>query len=360
VKRFLATFSVLLAVALASTGCNISSSSSVAARVNSSVITTAKLDALMAELKGDSALLCLGGGVSHTTGNGTGTWSEAYAGYVLAQLIKFEVLRNVVVAHHLSEPASDMSAAKAQVEADLAQATRSGCTGTGSQAIADAGATFRSDLVANQLDDDAYSAYLAGTSLQSATLASWEQAHRAALAESCTSVIQVSTEALARKLAAAIRGGASFAAEATSHSQSSGTGAGGALGCILESQWAAGLGPKVAALSVGAVSAPVSYESGWLLFLVTRRVTEPLPGVLNLLTTSELNAFDQHYAGALGAAHVTVSPLYGTWHLVVSKAGVDVSIVPPSHRACTYAPQAADAGCPTTSPASTSGSAGAG
>jgi hypothetical protein len=350
VKRSLATFSVLIAVALAATGCNSSSTSSVVAKVNSTSITTGTLDSVMSALKGDSALLCASKLGTHpvTTGVAAGTWNSTYAGFVLEQLIKFEVLAQLVAAHHLYVPGSDLSAAKTEAEAGLQTAGATGCTGTAT-AVDDAGTVFETAYVRNQLYEDAYAAYLAGISLKPAVLKSWEQAHQGATLESCTSVIQVATESLAVKLEAAIRGGASFATEANTNTQSTGTGKGGVVGCVLEKQWSAGLGPTVSALQVGVVSQPVHYQSSWLLFLVTKRVPEPLDGLLAILQIDESARFNQQYATAFTRANITVSPVYGTWRVAVSKAGISASLVPPSDKACAYSPAASAAGCvPTT------------
>lgn len=349
-KRLLAPLAVLLAVALGATGCNLASTPSVAARVDGANITTANLDSILSTLKSDHAFLCLSGAGSNvpTTGAGTGTWNEVYAGSVLAQLVKFEVLRQLVAAHHLYVPSNDLTVAAAEVESAMSQTGETSCSGTPQTALQTAGTTFETALLDNQLDQDAYSAYLAGTSLHPAALASWERSHPTSTDESCTSVIQVTSKSVAVKLDRAIRAGASFAAEATKYTTNTGTGKGGAVGCVLEQSWVAGLGPIVAALRVGAVSAPVSYQSGWLLFLVTSRVPEPTSGLATLLGEEESSSFNRQYAVALTHDHITVSPAYGRWSVVVTKTGFEVSIVPPGDKACAYALSASAAGCTTT------------
>jgi len=348
VKRFVAT-SCLLLVALVSAGCNVSSSTSAAARVNASTITVTKLNEMMTALKGDAEFLCLSGAGAKpiTTGAGTGTWNEEFAGYVLTQLIKFSLLQQMVAARHLVVPAADLSDAKTEVESAIQGAGQTGCSGTPATAINDAGAVFQTALLDNQLDQDAYSAYLAGTSLDPAALASWGQSHQTITAESCTSVIQVSSNSLARKLETAIRGGVSFAKEADRYNAQNTTGKGGEVGCVLEQQWVGGLGPTVSGLQVGVVSRPVSYQSAWLLFLVTKRVAEPADGLLAILEQHEATSFNQQYGKVLSDAHVTVSPVYGTWKRTRSSAGIALSIVPPSSKACAYALSTASNGCAT-------------
>lgn len=360
-KRFIVTFSVLVALAVVASGCNVSSTPPVAGQVDGASITTAKLDGLMQALKSDGPLLCLSGDGKNpiTTGAGTGTWNEAYADYVLAQLIKFQVLENLVVARHVYVPGSDMSVAKAQIAASLTGDSAAGC-GNAATALAQAGSTFQDDLVANQLNIDAYSAQLAGTSLQPGMLASWEQAHPGSIMQSCTSVIQLSSHSEAIKIAAAINAGANFATEADAHTQATSTAKGGVVGCVLEKQWTGGLGPTVAALPLSKVSSPVHFGAGWLLFFVSKRIRVPPPAVLSVLASDEMTAFGARYAAALSTAHVMVSPVYGSWLVAVSKAGVNVTIVPPSDKSCAYSLAATAAGCATTTTSTISGTAPAG
>jgi parvulin-like peptidyl-prolyl isomerase len=349
VKGFLATSCVLLALAIVASGCNVASTPSVAARVNSSTITTADLNGMMTALKGDPDCVCSGGPAAPppTTGVGTGTWNAAFAGYVLTQLIKFSLLHQLVTARHLQVLSTDQNTAKAEVESAIEATGQTKCSGTVASAVGNAG-SFQTALLDNQLDQDAYSAFLAGASLQPASLARWERIHRSSATQSCTSVIGVSTQALALAIAKAIRAGSSFASEATKNSRLSGTGPGGDVGCVLPGTLPSGLGTVVANLKIGAVSKPVDYDGGWLLFSVRKRQLEPTVDVVPLLNQLEVTAFNAEYAKALGAAHISVSPAYGTLQRKVEQGGISLAIVPPSTKACAYALSGTAAGCPTT------------
>ncbi|HXY42667.1 MAG TPA: peptidylprolyl isomerase [Acidimicrobiales bacterium] len=370
-KRFLAAVCALALLGLGSAGCNTSSISSIpasAAHVGGSDITTASLDAAMEDLQADSGYLCQGGaGVDVVTaGVGTNTWNATFADYVLTQLVKYRILTEMVDARHLGTPLSDANLARAEAENAVAEnlsvleQESVTCQGTPETIIDGLGtspSSFGAALISNQIHEDVYSAYLAGTSLQTASLASWERAHPASTTQSCTSVIGVASESLAIRIQTAVLAGSSFAAEANRYSQNTGAGRGGVVGCVLESQWTGNLGPVVAALKVGVVSRPVRYENGWLLFEVTKRQLEPTADVIPAIDQLELPAFEAQYSEALAAAEVTVSPAYGSVERKAVKGGYTLAIVPPSDKACAYALSAGAAGCPATS-TSANGSSG--
>ncbi len=258
VKRFLAALPALLVIALVSAGCNASSVPSAAAHVGTAAISTTQLDAAMTDLRSDPQYLCQGGAGTApvTKGVGTNTWNSTYSDFVLTQLIKFKILDQMVAAHHLSVPASEAAVATTEAENSVAQnlsilqqqSPPVTCPGTPASIIESLGPAFRDALIGNQMNEDAYSAYLAGASLQPAALARWKEAHPASTTQSCTSVIEVASAKEATAIAAAVRAGASFATEADKYSQNTGTGKGGVVGCVLESQWTGTLGPVVAGL----------------------------------------------------------------------------------------------------------------
>jgi parvulin-like peptidyl-prolyl isomerase len=231
------------------------------------------------------------------------------------------------------------------------------CPGTAATIISGLGPSFHTALLDNQVNQDLYSAYLAGVSLQPDALASWERSHAAAATQSCTSVIEVATDKVALKIEKAVINGASFATEATTYSQNSGTGSGGAVGCVLESQWTGDLGPVVGALTVGVVSKPVKYQSSWLLFDVTKRQLEPTTDVVPQIDSLESSAFNVQYSKALVAADISVSPVYGSVQRKAVQGGYSLAVVPPSSKACVYALSATAAGCVST-PTATTGSSG--
>jgi hypothetical protein len=351
VKRFLVTVAALAALSLVSSACNVTSSSSAVATVQSNgtttAVTTGQLNSTMAALARDSGFLCIGGlttgATSRTVGAGVGTYDLHYAEAVLTQLVKFAVTHQIVTSLHLATPSSDMTLAGQQVEsgaaAQLESTSESGstCKGTAQSIINGLGTSFRDAFDTEQLEEDAVDAHLAGTSLQPGALASYEQAHVVSTTESCTSVIEVTTRKLAQQLYGQIRAGAKFATVANAH-KGQGTGAGGAIGCPLKSQWVAALGSKVVALKVGQVSQPVSFNGHWLLLLVTSRKLEPAAGMLAQLATTEQTAFQKLYGQALQHSKIAVAPIYGAWASTVSSAGIQVAITPPPDRASKFAP----------------------
>jgi len=348
VKRFLATLTALAAFSLVLSACNVVSSSSSAATVQSGgttvSITTGELNSTLAALAADRGYLCVGGlTATQTAGAGVGTYAVSYADTVLTQLVKFAVTRDLVTSLHLVIPAGASAMATAQVQAritsELASAVSASrpCTGTAQTIMSGLGTYYRQALENNQLEQDALDSYLAGVSLQPAALAGYEQAHVAATLESCTSLIDVATRKLAQQLYGQIHGGASFATVADAHA-SQGTGPGGAVGCPLESEWVGGLGATVAKLTVGQLSSPVAFNGGWLLLLVSSRKLEPFPNLLAQLATTEATAFQKLTGRAYQRSKVSVASVYGSWTQTSSSSGIEVGISPPPDKASKFAP----------------------
>lgn len=357
-KRFLAVLSVLCAVALVSTGCNASAVQPSAASVGNIAITTSQLDASMTALKADVGFLCMSnsGTVPPTSGVGPGTWNTTFSAYVLTQLIKFGILTEMMKSQHVATSASYLAQAKTETENGIAEALSSleqgaspvTCPGTAASIVSALGPVFGSQLIDNQLNVEAYSAYLAGTTLQPAALASWENTHASEATESCTSILGVASKAQAAKIATAINGGASFASEATRYGENIGTGAGGAFGCVTPDVWPASIRPVVTGLAVGAVSKPLDYSNTWLLFTVSKRQLEPVSDVIAQLAQLESSAFDVQYSKAIASTPISVSSVYGSLQRKAVAGGYSLAVVPPSNKACKYALSAAASGCTTT------------
>ncbi|MGO8877010.1 MAG: peptidylprolyl isomerase [Acidimicrobiales bacterium] len=357
-KRFLAVLSALCAVALLSTSCNASAVQPSAASVGDIAITTSQLDASMTALKADVGFLCVSnaGTVPPTSGVGPGTWNTTFAAYVLTQLIEFGVLAEMMKAHHLSTPTGDLAQVKTEIENSMAQSLASlqqgsssiSCPGTAASIVSALGPVFGTRLIDNQLNVEAYSAYLAGTTLQPAALASWENTHASEATESCTSVLGVASKAQAVKIAAAIKAGASFASEATRYGENLGLGAGGAFGCVTPDVWSASLRPIVTGLAVGAVSKPFDDSNTWLLFTVSKRQLEPLSDVIAQIAQLESSAYNSQYSKAIASTPISVSSVYGSLQRKAVTGGYSLTVLPPSNKACKYAPSAAASGCTTT------------
>jgi hypothetical protein len=369
VKRFVAMCAALLAVVLASTGCNSLSTTASAAQVGGSTIATSELNTSMTQLRSDTGFLCASGGgtLPVTTGAGTDTWSTSYADSVLTQLIKFRILDQMVAAHHVVLPAADFNLAQSETEAGIGQTLstlqQEGVTcpnATPASIVSGLGASFRAAFVDNQLNQDAYSAYLAGTSLQPAALSSWEDSHRSEATLSCSAVIGVSTKKLALSISKAVRNGASFASEATKHSENIGAGAGGSIGCLPPSSWPGNLGPVAVSLKLDTASRPVEYQSTWILIYVTSRRLESLTDVVSQLVGLEAATFDAQYAKALASADISVSSVYGTLQRKTIHGALSLSVVPPGSSACKYALAPKAAGCSSTPTRVAAGATGTG
>ncbi len=354
-KRFLAFLAALLAVAVATAGCN-ASVTPPAATVGSTSISASELNAAMTNVKGDAGFLCTSSDGSTPVSNGVaaGTWSMSFADEVLSQLVKFAVLDQMVAEHHLSVPASDFNQAKVETEASVENSLQSleqestpvTCPGTPASIVNALGSTYGTRFIDNQLNQDAYSAYLAGTSLQPVALTAWEQGHRAITTESCTSVIGYSTKAAAVAAKAAIAGGTSFVAEAAKSTENIGAGAGGVIGCITPDQLAPALGSVLTSLAIGAVSQPVSYNGIYLLFTVTSRHLEPINDLVLHIDSLEQQAFNAAYGKALSGTPIDVSSVYGSFESKAVQGVYTVAVLPPSDKACSFALSGAASGCP--------------
>jgi hypothetical protein len=369
VKRFVAICAALLALVLASTGCNSLSTTAGAAQVGGSIIATSELNASMQQLRSDTGFLCASGGgtLPVTTGAGTDTWSTSYADSVLTQLIKFRILDQMVAARHVALPAADFSLAQTETEEGISQTLttlqQEGVTcpnATAASIVSGLGSSFRSAFVDNQLNQDAYSAYLAGTSLQPAALSDWENAHRAEATLSCSAVIGVATKKLALSIATAVKNGASFASEATKHSENIGAGTGGSIGCLLPSSWPGTLGPVAVSVKLDTASRPVELQKTWILIYVTSRALEPLSDVVSQLVGLEATAFDAQYSKAVASADISVSSVYGTLQRKVVQGVASLSVVVPGSSACKYALAPSAAGCPATTHSVATGATGSG
>lgn len=365
VKRVLAPVAVLAGLSLATAGCNAnwSSSSTPAAQVNGqTVITASGLNALMGAVRNDAGFLCMSTGQAKTdvSGAGTGTYNMSYADRLLESLVKFNINIGTAKAAHLFLPTGPafVAAAKQQtIDGDtsvlqsLAQQSVN-CATTGAAIVSSAGAAFENDMVQNQIAQDAIDAHLAGTSLQPAELVAFEHAHPTILLDSCASVIGVAAESTAKQIAKQLANGANFATlEAKDSSVAQQTGAGGSIGCVLGENLQAPL-DAANSLKIGQVSAPLDLKSSqgdlWVLLKVTSRQPVTPAQILEQLDNVEVSAFQSVTARAIEAAHVSISPAYGTWSVTTSTSGLSVAIKPPGGNAAAAAPNPAAVQAPTT------------
>ncbi len=348
----LAATAAVAGLAVASAGCNLGWGP-YAARVDNSDISPASLDAAMSALKADPGFVCLEFGTSFkATGAGAHTYDLKSADFVLNQLIEDRIERHLASSLGAGAPASAVSLASVQLtdrlESQLSSQTTASCPRTGAD-LSKLGAGYKNVALGLLASEDAIAAHLAGTSLSPTSLAAYEAAHRSSTSETCVSLIEVPSKALATTIAQAIKHGTSFAAEAAAHSiDTSNSKQGGSLGCATNISALGAYAAPVGALGINQVSAPLSYSSGgttaWLLFTVTARPAEAPAVLLEQLLSTERTPFVNSVEHATAEARVSLSSQYGSWR----RSG---EIVPPSAAASRYAPDPAAVLGPTLSPA---------
>jgi hypothetical protein len=338
----LLSVAAIVAIALASSGCNLKWRP-YAARVDNTVITPASLDAAMSALKADPGFACLEfDSTFRVAGAGEHTYDLKSADFVLNQLIEYQIERRIAASLRATPRGSAVSLASDQLttrlESELSSQTTAACPRTGADLTKLRGG-YKNVALGLLADEDAIAAHFAGTSLSPGGLARYEAAHRSTTSESCVSLIEVPSKSIATAVAHAIKHGASFATEAAAHSIDTGNAKqGGAIGCAADISALGSYAKPVQALAVNQVTAPLPYTSGtttaWLLFTVTSRPPEPPATLLEQLLTTERTPFVHVIEHAIARSRVSLSSQYGSWR----KIG---EIVPPSTAAGRFAPNAA-------------------
>jgi len=311
-------------------GCNVRFSP-YAAVVNGSEISQTQLRAALSAVMNNAGYKCsiASSGTTQIAGAGEGTYNATFGATVLSILIQDKVVRQEVARLGLPEPTGMDPVALAQIQAVSTPA--SGCPGSGASVLAAFPASYRKLLVRFQLDEDALSARLAGTTLNPGPLGAYVARHKTEMMLACISVIEVGAKATALSLRSQILGGASFAVLARAHSIDSTTSSqGGVLGCIPDAEFTAPLNKVIAGLTVGRVSSPISFSSDWLLLLVSRREPETSQQLIPSLVTQEQSALNTYFPRLLGSAKVEVDPQYGTWITKGSLARVQANAGPPA------------------------------
>jgi parvulin-like peptidyl-prolyl isomerase len=362
---------VALALVVAgSAGCN-AQWGPYAARVNGSSVSPGQLNGALASVAHSSYKCVLNAetqGKLPITGAGVGdgSYSIAFADFILTALVKAEVAASEVAVLHLPEPASARSLAVTQVIQGLQQAAAAfpACQTSGEKILAALSSTYRNSIVGYQLDSDALAAHLAGTTLNPASLAAYEVHNATTTSQSCTSIIEVASKSKAASIRHRVLAGASFATEAKSNSLDTNSAAnGGSVGCILASALVAQLRVDLEHLPVGQVSQPIKFQSGWLLLLVTKRQFEPVDQLVNQLFSSEQTALQKVLEDSLRRARIQVASNLGHWDS--SYGGGSGDIVVPAGPKADFVPNPSGAvGKPSPAPGSgglaTSGTAGTG
>jgi hypothetical protein len=311
-------------------GCNVGFSP-YAAVVNGSVISQSQLSEALSTVVNNAGYKCTiaSSGLTSIAGAGEGTYSATFGATVLSILIQDRVAHQEVERLGLAEPSALEPAALAQLQAAYTPA--SGCPGSGASVLAAFSPYYRELLVRFQLDEDALSAHLAGTTLEPGPLGTYVAHHKNAMMMACVSVIETGTKATALSLRSEILGGASFAVVAKAHSVDSTTApGGGVIGCIPDEDFNAPLNKVIAGLTVGRVSSPVAFSSSWLLLLVSQRKPETSQQLIPSLVTQEVSALNTLIPRLLGSAKVEVDPQYGTWNTKGTLARVEANVGPPA------------------------------
>jgi hypothetical protein len=311
-------------------GCNVRFSP-YAAVVNGSEISQTQLRDALTAVVDNAGYKCsiASSGTTEIAGAGEGTYNSTFSATVLSILIQDKVVRQEVERLGLPEPSALGPVALSQLQA--ASAPASGCTGSGASVLAAFPASYRQLLLRFQLDEDALSAHLAGTTLNPGPLGAYVARHKTKMMLACVSVIETGTKATALSLRSQILGGTNFAVLAKAHSIDSTTAAeGGVIGCIPDADFNAPLNNVIAGLTVGRVSSPISFSSDWLLLLVSRRESETSQQLIPSLVAQEQSALNTFFPRLLGSAKVEVDPQYGTWSTKGTLARVQANAGPPA------------------------------
>lgn len=339
-------FSCAAVLAVTLSACN-ASLTPWAARAGGSTVSQSQLDSALSAIAANTGYRCLigagAGGTVKVQGAGEGTYSSAFTAEVLSILVQNQVVHTEVDRLGLSEPASLVSVAGQQLTQAFSPTSGSACASSGAAVIDAFPASYRSQLLQFQVDQDVLAAHLAGADLGSG-LAAYEASHPGTLGLSCLSVILVKSRTEASSLRTRLRGGTSFASLARRYSidtQSAASG-GEIRPCLTPGQLTAPLGSIMATLAVGQVSAPISFRGDTLLMLVTSRQPQPFAQVVATLLSNQQAALSLAIQGFVRAAQVQVNPQYGTWSNSHSIAGVTPPVAPAA--ALVPNPAAASAG----------------
>jgi hypothetical protein len=333
VKRLpasLASLAALCALMFGLSGCNVRFSP-YAAVVNGSEISQTQLRDALTAVVNNAGYKCsvASSGTTHIKGAGDGTYNA-------------HLQRDGALDPHSGQgrtpggreaeaPRAVGSRARRRRSAPGRLRTASGCTGTGASILAAFPASYRQLLVRFQLDEDALSAHLAGTTLNPGPLGAYVASHKTEMMLACVSVIETGTKATASSVRSQVLAGKSFADMARAHSIDSTTsGEGGVIGCIPDADFNAPLNKVIAGLTVGRVSSPVAFSSDWLLLLVSRRESETSQQLIPSLVAQEQSALNVFFPRILGSAKVELDPQYGTWSTKGTLARVQANTGPPA------------------------------
>ncbi len=326
-KKLLALFGPLVVLALALSGCGVSTSSD-AASVNGSNISISELNQTLSDASQSGPFRCLLSQQMAIQGAGVhATYSSRFVAQQLSLLIARAEIDAEVHRLHLATTALATQLSENQIASGLNGQAGGSCTATGAQVVASLSPSYRSLLTDLQIDQNLISAHLAGVALTDAGVAAYSRAHPEIAQLACVSAILVAKRSQAVAIVAKIRSGANFAALAKSDSIDPQTAAGGgALGCVYPGEFASGLAKVVGAIALNTPSEPVAFGSNFVVLEVTQRRSGSAAGAALALVSSQ-TAAETAFVNRLGArTQVWVNSQYGRWIL----ASGQFQIAPPS------------------------------
>ena len=313
-KKFLALFGPLVVLALALSGCGVSTSSN-AASVNGSTISIGELNQTINDAAQSVPFRCLLAQQGGVQGAGVhATYSARFVAQQLSLLVARREIDAEIGRLHLVKSALATQLSVSQISSGLVGQAGSSCTATGAQVYASLSSSYRSLLTELQVDQNLLSAYLAGVPLTTTGVSAYSRAHPQIAQLACVSAILVAKRSLALSIAAKIKSGANFAALAKADSidtQSSANG--GALGCVYPGEFASGLANVVGTIGLNTPSAPVVFGSNYVVLEVTQRQPGTAAGAALALVSSK-TAAEAAFVNRLGAkTQVWVNSQYGNW-----------------------------------------------
>ncbi len=306
---------VLVALSLGASACGLAP---YVVKVNGHVITRSELFTQMKAISASPSVVSNLSSQGLTVhGKAKGSYSTAFADYVIGQEISIELVNE------------GLAKRKVTVTPELTTLARDTVVSTagGAKQFAALPKAYQSYLISSTAQITALQGSLEGVPLTQASVDSYFKAHPADFATACVSIIVLATQPKATSIAKQLNKGASFATLAMKDSVDTQTGsAGGVVGCAVpvgfSHSFGSGVSGAAADLAVGKVSAPlhVSAPSGQSYYILAK-VTSRTPGTLSGSVSNVLGALlnpssaklTTYLAGLTKAAKIQVDPSYGKY-----------------------------------------------
>jgi hypothetical protein len=314
VKRILAPLSLFVLLAVALSACGVSATSG-AATVNGSQISIAQLNTTIHDATSSTPFNCLLTQASAVKGSGLhATYSSRFVAQQLSLLVENKVASEEVSKLHLASSSLATTLGEEQIESGLTGSAGSACTDTGAQVLASLASSYQNLLLKLQVDQDLIAAHLAGAPLTNAGVEAFTTAHPNIADEACVSVILVAKRATAESIITKLKSGSSFSALAKSDSTDSTTAAnGGVVGCDFPGEFSGTLAQVVGSIAVNTPSAPISFQSSYVVLEVTSRKAGTPAGAALALVSAESNSEVALVNVVSKTDKVWVNSQYGTW-----------------------------------------------